>query len=357
MIVFARVLADFSRLKRQKIWRVHILLALAVCGVTMAEPDVSVIIPVYNTPERFLKECLDSLINQTLKDIEIICVDDGSTDQCVWRVLQEYAQKDRRIKVIKHCQNAGIAAARNTGLAAARGKYFAFLDSDDYMHPDMLQILHTEIMRGDFDVAACNFCRPEENTNVEFPKISQYETKEILQAEELLFFGLVWNKLFRSASFKGKKFDPDLSGCDDSYFILCVYPLIRGSINVYATLYYWRKNANSESMKPISKEFAERAEKTIKKVIRLSISDDVKYAATSTIFAWLINGIRSEKVIELSVVLHALRIINMAYFNRLIMSKTSYFWYLGIQAYLIKTFLKNQLKRQVKKIQKKMGML
>ena len=99
-------------------------------------PKVSVIIPVYNV-EKYLGECLDSVLRQTLEDIEIICVDDGSTDGSA-KMLAEYAAKDPRIRIITQA-NAGLSAARNAGMDAACGKYIYFLDSDDYIVDDMLE--------------------------------------------------------------------------------------------------------------------------------------------------------------------------------------------------------------------------
>ena len=93
-------------------------------------PKVSVIIPVYNV-EDYLRQCLDSVINQTLKDIEIICVDDGSTDNSL-QIFREYEQKDSRVKVLTQ-KNQYAGVARNTGMNIARGHYYVFLDSDDFL--------------------------------------------------------------------------------------------------------------------------------------------------------------------------------------------------------------------------------
>ena len=93
---------------------------------------VSVIIPVYNV-EPYLKQCMDSVVGQTLKDIEIICVDDGSTDGSL-DILREYAAEDNRIQIIEQ-KNAGAGAARNNGMRHATGKYLSFLDSDDFFEP------------------------------------------------------------------------------------------------------------------------------------------------------------------------------------------------------------------------------
>ena len=92
-------------------------------------PKISVIIPVYNV-EEYLAQCLETVINQTLKDIEIICIDDGSTDNSLY-ILKKFAEKDKRITILKQ-KNLHSGVARNAGLAAAKGKYLSFLDSDDF---------------------------------------------------------------------------------------------------------------------------------------------------------------------------------------------------------------------------------
>lgn len=103
-------------------------------------PKVSVIIPVYNT-EKYLKRCLDSVCDQTLSDIEIICINDASTDKSL-EILQEYSAKDERIKIIDFKENKGAAVARNTGIDAADGEYIGFVDSDDYIDLDFYEKLY-----------------------------------------------------------------------------------------------------------------------------------------------------------------------------------------------------------------------
>lgn len=115
---------------------------------------VSVIVPIYNV-EKFLKECLDSLVNQTLKDIEIICVDDGSTDSS-GSICDEYAKNDARIKVI-HKQNAGYGSAINTGIDAATGKYLAILESDDFADKKIYEDLFNIAENYQADVIKCDW--------------------------------------------------------------------------------------------------------------------------------------------------------------------------------------------------------
>lgn len=112
-------------------------------------PKVSVIVPVYNV-EKYLKECLDSILGQTLADMEIICVDDGSTD-CSGKILDEYAAQDGRVRVI-HRENAGYGAAMNVGLDAARGEYIGIVESDDCILPDMYHTLYEEAASGSLDM-------------------------------------------------------------------------------------------------------------------------------------------------------------------------------------------------------------
>ncbi|MBQ4439188.1 glycosyltransferase family 2 protein [bacterium] len=111
---------------------------------------ISIIIPVYNV-EKYLRECLDSCVNQTLEDIEIICVDDCSPDNSI-KILEEYQAKDSRIKIFRHETNKNLGAARNTGLANATGEYVWFVDSDDYIDTKACQILYDAIKEFNVDM-------------------------------------------------------------------------------------------------------------------------------------------------------------------------------------------------------------
>ncbi|MDR2160688.1 MAG: glycosyltransferase, partial [Desulfovibrio sp.] len=136
-------------------------------------PKVSVIIPVYNT-EPYLRRCLDSVCGQTLREIEIICVNDGSTDGSL-EILREYAQKDSRVKVIELEENKGAGAARNAGIDAARGEYIGFVDSDDYVDLDFYETLYVkaqetqaEVVKGaDWELITSDGIVIIENVNAE----------------------------------------------------------------------------------------------------------------------------------------------------------------------------------------------
>ncbi len=133
---------------------------------------ISVIVPVYNV-ENYLKKCIDSILNQTLEDIEIILVNDGSTDSCK-EICDEYARKDNRIKVI-HKPNEGLSMARNAGIREARGQYIGFVDSDDYIAWDMYEMLYQNIITYNADISICGLynCYKEKS-------IPQYDGDEFL---------------------------------------------------------------------------------------------------------------------------------------------------------------------------------
>ena len=135
-------------------------------------PKVSVIIPVYNV-EKYLRECLDSVVNQTLKDIEIICVNDGSTDNSL-QILEEYASQDSRIKIINNEKNMFAGPSRNKGLTASSGEYVYFMDSDDYLKLNALEII-VNILDMNADAAFCIFCKVlHDQTTNEITKIKSF---------------------------------------------------------------------------------------------------------------------------------------------------------------------------------------
>ena len=120
----------------------------------MEQPLISIIVPVYNA-EQYLEKCVNSIINQTYTNLEIILVDDGSPDNC-GAICDEYAKKDSRIKVI-HKSNGGVSSARNRALECLTGEYVAFVDSDDYIHQDYINVLYNALSDGvDLSICAMN---------------------------------------------------------------------------------------------------------------------------------------------------------------------------------------------------------
>ncbi len=166
---------------------------------------ISVIVPVYNV-EAYLPKCLDSIVGQTYKDLEILLIDDGSTDRG-GEICDRYAQKDPRIRVF-HTENHGLAAARNLGLDHAAGSYIAFVDSDDWIEPDMYETLFARAEKTGADVAACG-CFLEYAGAVEEIKRSERTMSGTEAVQALLHDEVgtaVWTKLWSARCFENIRF-------------------------------------------------------------------------------------------------------------------------------------------------------
>ncbi|MBQ7890380.1 MAG: glycosyltransferase [Erysipelotrichaceae bacterium] len=181
---------------------------------------ISVIIPVYKV-EEYLERCLDSVINNTYKDLEIICVDDGSPDRCPL-ILERYANIDNRIKVI-HKNNGGLSSARNAGMDIMTGDYVAFIDSDDWIHPLYFELLMNNLMEKAADLVICDYQRVYENKNPD--KYDDIRTKKI-SIEDILsehkLKGYVWGKLYKKELLNGNQFS-ECTKVEDAFFNIAIY--------------------------------------------------------------------------------------------------------------------------------------
>ncbi len=171
----------------------------------MDMPKISVVMPVHNAGT-YLKQSLDTLLLQTLSEVEFICVDDGSTDDTL-SILTAYAAKDRRICII-HQENAGAGAARNNGLTHAKGEYLSILDADDFYEPDMLEKAYAAAKSDDLDVIVFGCDRYIEDTGCYLPhrtsiswkllpKRQPFASDDVPQDIFRLFVGWSWDKLFK----------------------------------------------------------------------------------------------------------------------------------------------------------------
>lgn len=172
---------------------------------------ISIIVPIYNV-EKYICKCIESILCQTYKNIEIVLVDDGSPDKC-GKICDEYQKKDNRIKVI-HQKNGGLSAARNTGIKNSTGKFLMFVDSDDYIKNDMAEYLYNLLTKHQCDISICNYTYIFENKNQK-DYIANKETYEDIYTkkdalEELLrnnkIQNFTWNKLYKKELFKSIKF-------------------------------------------------------------------------------------------------------------------------------------------------------
>ncbi len=182
----------------------------------MINPLISIIIPVYNV-EKYLPRCLNSVIAQTYTNLEIILIDDGSTDAS-GKICDEYARKDSRFKIL-HKGNQGLASARNDGLRMATGEYIGFVDSDDYIEKDMFECLYNLITRDNADISMCDMFIERKGKWVE-SNVIDTPYKCVTRSEIFKFpiWRVVWNKLYRSSGLKNICFKEGISYGEDTLF-------------------------------------------------------------------------------------------------------------------------------------------
>ena len=204
---------------------------------------ISVIVPVYNV-EKYIRACLDSIINQTYRDLEIILVDDGSTDNS-GVICDEYAQKDTRIQVI-HKENGGQSVARNIGLQKAKGEFIGFVDSDDSIELDMFESLFSAIQ--DVDIAICGYNLVTGDKRIESGLLGQNKTLNQAELWKEIFGNLnnaVWNKLFRRELLSGICFDAKFAHGEDLIFNILYLKSAKTGKYINRCLYNYYKRGDS----------------------------------------------------------------------------------------------------------------
>lgn len=210
---------------------------------------ISVIVPVYNV-EKYLNRCIQSIVDQTYKNLEIILVDDGSPDHCP-QMCDAWAKTDSRIRVV-HKKNGGVAAARNSGLVAANGDYIGFVDSDDYISPQMYDELYTLLLKYNADGAACAIVRESSNGYLEDwsdGSLRLFNKRELLkwigEAEGLLPVHL-GNKLFSAQCVHGVRFQK-FKYAEDTLFNFQVAQNINKLVLKSEPYYHYNNNSDSVS--------------------------------------------------------------------------------------------------------------
>lgn len=213
---------------------------------------VSAIVPVYKV-ERYLDICLESLINQTFEDFEVICVNDGSPDNSI-NILRQYAKLDKRIKIFSQ-KNSGLSAARNLGLSQAEGEYITFVDSDDYLSPVAIERMYDNIFqnKSDYMFSYVYQVFPDKGVYWEMPNIKDF-TKHIktpvfsendLGAEFYLkFIYSAWAKMYRKDFIKDFSFPKGLIFEDFPFFAQCYLNAKKISYD-FEPLYFYRKSKDS----------------------------------------------------------------------------------------------------------------
>lgn len=210
--------------------------------------EISIIVPVYNV-EKYLDRCISSILEQSFTDFQLILVNDGSKDNS-GTICDEYAKKDSRIKVI-HQDNLGLSAARNIGIEASQGKYITFIDSDDFIHTNMLYILYNNLLENKADISVCNYNLVYEDkltaTNLGNNHIEVYNNiesvKKILEKSETVMI-IAWGKLYKRDLFDDIRYP--VGKYHEDEFV--TYKLLYKSTKVVVTdakLYYYLQRSNS----------------------------------------------------------------------------------------------------------------
>ena len=210
---------------------------------------ISVIIPVYNA-EEYIARCLDSIIAQSYHELDIICIDDGSTDNSA-QICKEYADKDDRIRYY-YIDNGGVSNARNYALELVKGEWFAFVDSDDWLEPEFYKVLISNALKNNCDISAC-----------QFQKNDRYKTGYDGSIEDIHVFcgynecvhsyiccdnsleGQVWNKIYKTDKYAGIRFSSKLKVNEDCMYTYDIVKRCQRACVCNAQLYHWYMRENS----------------------------------------------------------------------------------------------------------------
>ena len=257
----------------------------------MKKPIISVIVPIYNV-EKYLSKCLDTILAQTFSNIEIICVNDGSTDNSR-KILAQYAQKDSRIKIVDK-KNGGLSSARNAGMKVAQGEYYSFIDSDDWIDETMLEKLYNSMVALDTDISICAVHQFDE-TRQELDDSNPYYTLGFFdESFDNRAFSYVdtkpflldvcvmaWNKLYRKSFIEEcqVEFPEGLIFEDGPFFFSIFFKTKKVSI-VRDFLYYYRINRSGSIIQKAGKKFLnviDVVELMYSKIKEIPDFEDVKY--------------------------------------------------------------------------------
>lgn len=210
---------------------------------------ISIIVPCYNI-EKYLARCLDSILAQTYQNYEVLCVDDGSDDATAG-ICDKYARLDERIRVF-HIKNGGVSAARNYALSVMDGEWFSFVDADDWIEPEYLQVLYDNAIENNCAVSACNFQRDTEyvlgyQRKKELPLVLETSKKCIINyigAKDSLQ-GMVWNKIYKTSCCGHLRFREDIRINEDCLYTYDILSTCGKACYTSFPLYHWFQRTDS----------------------------------------------------------------------------------------------------------------
>lgn len=259
---------------------------------------ISIIVPIYNVAQ-YLPKCLDSLLNQTYENIEIICVNDGATDGSS-DILEKYAAKDKRIKIITQ-KNEGLSGARNTGIKAANGEWTMFVDSDDWIAASCCQTL-IEKTESNHDLYIFNYIRERENNSYPkyifekeeitfeeeqtewlFKRLIAPNDKELVNPDKLDSLSTAWGKLYKTRIIKEKNIQfvsTKEIGTEDLLFNIYYFTYIKSAFYIPSTLYHYRKNNITSLTKLYKPHLPEQWENLFRKIEKWLVENKIDYQNT-----------------------------------------------------------------------------
>lgn len=225
----------------------------------MGETQVSIIIPVYNV-EPYLRQCLDSVLGQTFKNFEVLLVNDGSTDNSGF-ICQEYVEKDNRVRYFEK-ENGGVSSARNFGIKHSRGEYITFIDSDDWVEPNYLEIFYKTIKEKDADIVVTNYCTFREKDAMFLFHVAETNEALVFQPDDAFFnyifstfstdisWGSACSKLFKKSLFECLYFSEDISWAEDFDLMYKLFLVSKCIVYLHKAPYCYRDRGDSASKAP-----------------------------------------------------------------------------------------------------------
>ena len=242
---------------------------------------VSIIVPIYNS-EKYIKSCVDSLINQTYHNIEILLIDDGSKDNS-FQICSEFT--DERIKIYKK-ENGGVSSARNFGLQKATGYYVTFVDSDDLVEKDYIEFLVKAISHDGIDLSICNFYSHARKKSEFIVDVKSQEEIFYHILNDARYSGYVWNKLYKLDIIRKNKlsFNEKIFVCEDFLFNCHYISFIKKATYVKAQLYWY--NCDNESSATYNKYLYNPKKASIIDSYKRIINIYEKYSKSNTIFVY-----------------------------------------------------------------------
>ncbi len=213
---------------------------------------ISIIVPVYNV-EKYLEKCIQSLVNQSYKNIEIILIDDGSTDGS-GTICNTLAHKDRRI-IVKHIDNSGVSNARNVGLNISKGDYIGFVDPDDFIVSEMYEKMMDKIKENNYDIVCCNnYYGTTDNYKINIPLKKDLNMNDLEYQEFCLKYGgQVWNRLYKRSLIKKIRFSSEIFVLEDLLFNLEISNQQLQAYYINEPYYYYYINMNGALRRKTSK--------------------------------------------------------------------------------------------------------